>query len=424
MLLEFKVSNFRSIAEEQVFTMLPSISKARTHETGNNYYSDALKIAALYGPNGAGKSSFVKAILYLQRLLIQSGKFSSDHQISMDTHLLDSKLADGPTNMEILFSSKGDVWRYSVSVHKGEISSEILKKRNKKARSTERVIFDREKKYRHEDLKTFDNVLWSQTNRNQLLLSKLDQNNEPHTRNAFWWLKYYLRVIRSIKDFPITPTINFCEKQKTPSKVVHFLQSASIPVETLEISESEVDEKVISMLKTLMEPDELDGEETFKSNEVIFQHKSRDGQKVPIPLEEQSLGTRQLFALAGPILETLNQGFCLIVDELNHAFHTALQKHILDLFVSNETNSNRAQIIFTSHDTNIMNYLERDEIWLCEKLQNGASDYYSLSDIGTVHSGGARRKEAFEKRYLDGRYGGLPDIDFIESAKTIVRSNA
>lgn len=420
MLLELKVTNFRSIAEEQVFSMLPSNARSRNHPTGNNYYPDSLKVAAVYGANGAGKTNFVSALIYLQHLVRMSGKFSSDHKISMEPHVLDKKFKSEPTVIEVLFSSNGDVWRYLVSTLKGEVVSELLSKRNKKPRSTERIIFDRENGLRHDDIKSYDLILKSQTNSNQLFLSKLDQNSDSVTKPAYDWLNFYLRLIRNIKDFPKRPTIDFCEENNGISKVVKFLQASSIAIESLEFTETEFDDDELTLIKSLLEAHNLPEGDLRKPPEVYFKLRARSGDTVPLNLSEESLGTQQLFALAGPILHALSQGFCLIIDELNQAFHTELQKHLLDLFISNETNLNHAQIIFTSHDTNLMNYLERDEIWIAQKNDDGASEYHSLSDMGPVRTGGSRRREPFEKRYLEGRYGGLPDIDFIESGKTIV----
>jgi len=422
MLLEFKVSNFRSIAEEQTFSMLPSMTKSRSFSTDSHFYPKALKVSAMYGPNGSGKTNFVKAIEFLQKVLRHSGKFNSSDKLKLDQHLLSKELLQKPTTFDIKFSAWGDVWRYYIAIHKNVVISEKLTKRNKAPRSQERTIFDRESKTLHDDLKSYSNVVWKQTNPNQLILSKLDQNNDVVTQKAYEWLVYYLRTIRKLEDFPKGPTIEYLTNSTTSKLVLNFLQAAHIFVDDINVSEIELDEndekfKIIKQFFELEGMPELPDNGHIKTYDIEFLHKSRNNILTPLNIEEESLGTRNLFALTAPILDTLKEGFTLIIDELNQSFHTELQKFILNHFVQKETNPNRAQLIFTTHDTNIMYALERDEIWLCEKQNNGASEYYSLSDLGTVREGAPRRNDAFEKHYLEGRYGGLPTIDYIQSTR-------
>ena len=422
MLLEFKVSNFRSIAEEQTFSMLPSINNSRAFSTDNNFHKKALKVGAIYGPNGAGKTNFVKAIECLKSLLRDSGKFNSSDKLHIENHVLSEGLANEPTTFDITFTAWGDVWSYYIALHNDKVSAERLTKRNKSPRSQERPIFDRSVEFNHEDLNTYANIMWKQTNPNQLILSKLDQNNDQVTKNAYKWLVYFLRTIRKLEDFPKGPTIDYLLDSSTSKVVLAFLHAANIGVEKFNVSEIEIDPqgeqfKVIKQLLELQGMPKLPDDGHFKSYDIEFLHKSRGKALIPIDLEEESLGTRNLFALTAPILDTLQKGYTLIIDELNQSFHTELQKYILNYFIQNETNPNRAQLIFTTHDTNIMNELERDEIWLCEKHDNGASEYYTLSDLGTIREGGPRKNDAFEKHYLEGRYGGLPDIDHIQSIR-------
>ena len=142
---------------------------------------------------------------------------------------------------------------------------------------------------------------------------------------------------------------------------------------------------------------------------VELVHRGADGDFV-IPSDEESLGTMVWFGLVGPILQSLETGSLLLVDELDASLHTELVECIVLLFQNPETNPNRAQLIFNSHDTNLLGstddsrLLGRDQIWFTEKSNEGKSNIYSLREYNP------RKREAVEKRYLDGHYGGKPIV--------------
>lgn len=141
-----------------------------------------------------------------------------------------------------------------------------------------------------------------------------------------------------------------------------------------------------------------------------FNHKTEKG-NATLELHEESLGTQRLFALSGPILEILKKGKVLIFDELDSSLHALLAKKLVDLFHSG-TNSNGAQLVFTTHDTALLqnDLLRRDQIWFIEKDNDQSSKLYPLTDFSP------RKGESLEKGYLIGRYGAVPflrDLDLM-----------
>ena len=118
---------------------------------------------------------------------------------------------------------------------------------------------------------------------------------------------------------------------------------------------------------------------------------------------------QKLFALAGPLMDALHSGAALFVDELDAKLHPMLTKAIIELFQSPISNPNGAQLVFATHDTNLLHsaHLRRDQIWFVDKDQQGASKLYALSDFRK-----SQRKSAnIEKDYLDGCFGALPFIE-------------
>src|SRR5690348_3840434 len=115
MLLEFKVANFGSIAEEQVFSMSPAKGSSNVHQTGSKFQPEVLKVAAVYGANGAGKSTLIKAISWFSSLVEKSGKLNSTDQISgWDPFLLDKQMVSAPTKFEATFILGPTIWRYGL----------------------------------------------------------------------------------------------------------------------------------------------------------------------------------------------------------------------------------------------------------------------------------------------------------------------
>lgn len=138
---------------------------------------------------------------------------------------------------------------------------------------------------------------------------------------------------------------------------------------------------------------------------LYFMHSSSDnGKAVPLGFKEESAGTRKLFALAGPWLDVLENGFVLFVDELDTSLHPHLVRFLLNMFHNPEANRHNAQLIFTTHDTTILDQrlMRRDQVWFIEKDAENTTRLYPLSDYKP------RKGEALQKGYLYGRYGALP----------------
>ena len=132
------------------------------------------------------------------------------------------------------------------------------------------------------------------------------------------------------------------------------------------------------------------------------------GQEIPFDLAEESAGTQAWFALIGPTLSALRDGRVLLFDEIDSSLHPRLSARLLDLFQDRETNPRGAQLIFTTHDTSLLSHLNRDEVWLTEKGDNGATTLTALAENGGDK---VRRSLNLEKAYLQGRFGAVPELD-------------
>ena len=132
------------------------------------------------------------------------------------------------------------------------------------------------------------------------------------------------------------------------------------------------------------------------------------GQEVPFDLADEAAGTRTWFQLIGPALGALRDGRVMLFDEIDASLHPKLSARLLELFQDPATNPFGAQLIFTTHDTSLLNHLNRDEVWLTEKGDNGATTLTARAEYGGDK---VRRSLNLEKAYLQGRFGAVPELD-------------
>lgn len=193
-----------------------------------------------------------------------------------------------------------------------------------------------------------------------------------------------------------------------------FLRSLDLNVEDIEIEREEVDQ---SFLTSTFSPEFLTSmagrllPKSSNFHQVYIIKKTDDGKTYRMPLQNESTGTNVLFGLAGPLFDTLDKGYCLLVDEINANLHPLLIEKLVGLFNDPSINKNRAQLIFTTHDTSLMSSgkIRRDQIWFVENDGFGAH-LVPLSDFAP------RRGEALDRGYLGGRYGGVPRVEDVNAA--------
>lgn len=132
----------------------------------------------------------------------------------------------------------------------------------------------------------------------------------------------------------------------------------------------------------------------------------------PLPLDEESHGTKTLYCLGGKILKSLDSGSILFIDELDTGLHTHVCKMLISLYQDKRINPKNAQLIFTTHDTNLLDrtVFRKDQVWFAEKDAKGKTELFSLQDFNDV-----REDTPFDKWYLAGKFGGIPNLKSLES---------
>lgn len=421
MLIEFSVKNYRSFWEVQALSMAAGTAKELQEENcftpSDQELPRLLRSAVVYGPNGCGKSNLVKALGFMQDFVLSSAKESQEgERIDLKPFLLHSEGPSLASEFEVVFLEDGVRYQYGFAATRTQVIREWLLAYpgNRAQRWFERSYNPKKGKeewYLGPKLAGQKRIWQRSTRSNALFLSTAIQLNSEQLKPVFNWFQR-LVVIGHGELIQKGITVTNCEDKEGCADILQFLKSAGIEVDDITIKERKFDEIKFSFPL----PDELKGffqkdliGRSFK--EVLFKHQLMNSEDFALfPLEEESDGTQKLFAYAALWLDLLNESLVLVVDELDNSFHPHLVRYLLSLIHSSTKNTANGQLIFSTHDTSILDtqVLRRDQIWFMEKDDTQATHLYPLSDFHP------RKHEALEKGYLQGRYGALPYIGEIK----------
>ena len=417
MFIEFTVKNYRSIKEEQVLSMVKA--KGNELEETNSFLPDApssvplLRSSVIYGPNAAGKSNVIRALMEMESIVRHSASKNQEGDlISVTPFLFDETTSNEPTDFEMVFISEGIRYQYGFSATKTQVFEEwlIAYPKGRPQRWFSRA-FDNESdeyEYKFSDNLTGQKSVWQNATRsNALLLSTAVQLNSDQLKPVYNWFKEKLRPT-NINGWGPSFTASLCEDDDSKEEVLKFLKAADFDIHDIKVEKEKFDPKSLpdEFPESIKEKiiSEMKGKEVI---DIKTLHKTDAGNLVPLEFEDESDGTQKFFSFAGPWIDILKNGYVLIVDELHDSLHPKMVKYLVELFHSEKTNPNNAQLIFTTHETSILSQevFRRDQIWFCEKDNTQASNLYPLSDFSP-----RKDKENIELGYLSGRYGALPFI--------------
>lgn len=412
MIVQFSVGNFLSFKDIATFSM---VSSARKEHAETNLFNakDKLKLlksAVVYGANASGKSNLIRAMRFMRNFTLKSSQ--DEGKIKVTNFKLSTDTDKKPSLFEIVFIHETLRYRYGFQVDKEKVAREWLfyvpiRK--------ETQLFVREGS--NFDIGTHfkeGRGIEQRTRPNALFLSIVAQFNGEISSKIMGWFKNNFRVISTLVDVKLVPfTLEKLKEEEFRKEILKFLKEADLGIEDISLEKTKIKYEDISEVeKAKFGPDE----ELF-SVRIQTSHPRFDNENKPLPsvkfnlATEESEGTKKLFALSGPFLDTLKNGNVLVVDELDSKLHPLLIKFLVSLFNSTKYNPKNAQLIFVSHNTNLFNrgVFRRDQIWLTEKNKYGATDLYSLVEYKV------RNDASFEKDYMSGKYGAIPFTNQDES---------
>lgn len=431
MLIEFKFTNYRSFRDETVLSM---------EAMGLGTYKSCLipfrnkrllPAAAIYGKNGGGKSNVIRAFWLAVQFIRNAQRTQHENAlIPVQPFLLNDTSRDEPTSFEFIYTIADVKYVYGFSATKKEIFKEYLYYAPKGQLS---MVFERD----HQNFMFRDN---SEKKRRQLISEAVGSNqlyfaiactmNESACQKAMSWFRENIFFSRDYTDIP-SQLIEYSEKPDMLAAIKKYAENADVGIQDMnfefrneEIKDASNTGDIPSGIVAALTQFAKALSDISNTSEIKLQrsevnatsyHKGlkSDGSEAlfELQLADESDGTRKLMALAPAIERALERGGLLLVDELEKEMHPLMVEMIVSKFQSQSSNPNHAQIIFTTHDTELlnMNLLRKDQLYFADKSKkDGASELYSISELQTPTN------ENIRKGYLLGKYGGTPDIEIEE----------
>ena len=413
MLLQFYFSNYRSFEGEGILDMRASGSNELSSHIRNSLNEKVLPVTAIYGANASGKSSVFEAFQFMALCVLESLSFSDDnkknpYKLKVDSFKF-SESREKPSEFEINYIDKKGkkelYYNYGFKIDNSGILEEYLASNTKtgvKRNEDYTYIFKRErnqKLYLDSSIEKFRENLEISLKEKTLLVSlgaKL--NIDDFIRVRTWFINTEVINFSNSLYGALLENIlpnNIIESEEVRKNLISFINSFDDSIIDIEV------EKISAI------------DENDKDNYRVFTiHKSDKGTSTArISMNEESSGTKKMFSLYQTLLDVLEKGGVFFADELDIKLHPLLMRNILLTFTDKEKNSNNAQLIFTTHNTIYMDMdlLRRDEIWFVEK-DNGVSKLYSLDDITNEKGKKVRKDSNYEKHYLLGNYGAIPNL--------------
>lgn len=425
MLIEFRVRNFRSLRDEQVLSLVAAKIRGKNSLVSNTMPSgiktvpSLLKSAVVYGPNAGGKSNLIMALQYMRSAVAESASIMQPGQLfGVQPFRLDSESETSPTEFEATFILDGIRYQYGFALTAQRVTSEFLLVY--KAFKPQQWFDRRYDPETGTDIYVFgpgfkgQKAVWeSATRPNSLFLSMAVQLNSEQLRPIFEWFVNKLVIFNHLNQLTPDFSVEMLRDQKGKQAICDFLAAADISIADINVVTRKVPGQTVHF-DLAAGKTEVRAEEK-EINDLQFHHASEKGHAV-FGFADESNGTRILLSLSGPLLDILNKGLTLVVDELDSSLHPLLVRRLVEFFHSPDLNRNGAQLIFSTHDTSLLDpYLfRRDQLWFVEKDRDQASKLYPLSDFSP------RKNEALERGYLIGRYGALPFLGDLAGMREVI----
>lgn len=408
MLIDFKVKNFKSINSEITLSLVAGSDGAHLNNLIPNDGFNLLKTASIYGANGSGKTSLIMALGFMQSMVINS----FNHQIGDLINVIPHKLSlEKPTSFDIQYIYNNTRYAYGFVLTKERIIEEYLYYFPLGGRQNK--IFERNGdivslgKSFSAPLKTSESIL----QKNKLFLScaaNLGSSKYQQTQlvvDAYLFFKNGLVVHNPLaaspwRNYSISTLQNDGAIKEVFKKIMQGLGSDMLDltakIERRKFSAENLPKNTPTPLANFI----VAIGEAEVPNAII------EYEKFNISLDEESNGIKKLFDIICPMIDILRSGKVLVYDEFETSLHESIAKELIKVFLAN---SFKSQLIFTTHDTNLLDLelLRRDQIWFTELFgEDRSTQLYALSDINNV-----RKDENISKGYINGRYGAIPMLN-------------
>ena len=427
MLLEFRIGNFRSYAAEKRFSMVAGCGKELPSNTmtivGLDRYA-LLPSAAVYGANASGKSNLIQAFDFYRRFVLGSAESRQERDtIPVTPFLLDQELSRSPSHFEMTFLLNGVRHQYGFVVSHERVHEEWLTvyPKGKPQEWFHRTLDSAGKSswaWSRTHLRGEKSQLADRTRDNALFLSVAAQWNHAQIAPIYRWFRTDLKVLPTDVSAMTYTRSQLLSDSRFREWLTGVLKAADTGINRVLARESKIHKDHLRFPSEI--PDHVRDylTESLLKERKVEVHTTRQvpgsDREFEWDLEQESDGTQRMLELLGPIYDVLQAGAILVMDELDTSLHAYITRELVELFNNPETNPGHAQLVFTTHDTSLLDptLFRRDQLWFTAKDATGATDLYSLEDFSP------RKGEALQKGYLVGRYGAVPVLERFEFSQS------
>jgi putative AbiEii toxin of type IV toxin-antitoxin system len=394
--LSFRAANVLSFRDEQFLSFTatephgPAVRSTEIRERGREL--SILPVVGIYGANASGKSNFLAALSLMRDTVLSSlGWLSEPKPVRRIAFALDSNSARMPSFYEVDMVLKDGIrYTYGFEIDDSRIRGEWL---HAYPRGRKQVWFDRKDNdidFPGEGLRGEKLELTRRTRPDTLFLGVGALFNHEQILPVFEWFRDNLQLVSPERDRlerEHSTSVRVFRDSGFRDRIARVLQVADLGVTGFDKA-------------------------SLAKNEIRLLHRART-REIPLDFAHESLGTRSWFALLGTLLEALDRGTTVLIDELDASLHPVISAEAIRMFQDPAANPHSAQMVFTSHDATLLytllgadRVLDRDTVWLTEKGSDGATELYSLTSLNPP----PRKEENLFRRYLLGQYGGVPRV--------------
>jgi len=388
-LVSFSISNFRSFLSEQ------SVS----------FDIDDTNVDIFVGPNNSGKSNILQAMAVYKSFIQSSTSFQSPREL-LTPFAFNEEAENMPTTLSAEMQLDKFIYSYSFSIQDSKVTSEVLKRCKPNSKKSYETLFSRLSmdKNRYEEF-GFDSKMLRATREDSLVLTKAFENNNKYALDIFRWLDHFLFVSGSLEQNSTAKRISEDDEFKT--KVLDLLRRADLSIQDLSSTKVNVPDDIFDQIpiyksvKSKFDRTAWD----VRTTHMVYDSLGRVVRTRAMPIGTESMGTRRIFELASPILDSLDKGNILYIDEFETHLHPRECEFLVELFTSKENGSN-AQLILNTHNTQLLDRVGRDSIHLVGK--NNREE----TILGKISKNIRTNDKLLEKKYTKGMFGAVPNIQW------------
>lgn len=422
MLINFSVENFRSFKKEAILRMEATNVKELSNSIISRGSYKLLPVAVMYGANSSGKSNLLKALSAMARITLGSSKLNPKDPLRYEPFALNDSSSKLPTSFEIQFLIRDTKYRYGFDYNRFKILNEWLYKKTAKGKEVE-LFLRAENEFDISDIYFKEGIGKEEsTPENRLFISVVAQLNGEISKDILGWFENFNAIDGADTERYEGVTLEmFHDKTEGYNDALDFFRKLQLGFNDMIVENKQLTPDIMESLKKAPESVRKQLIQGFEKGEVvesitmhnIFDEEGNIIGERPFSKDDmESEGTKKLIELSGPIFDTLLHGKVLVVDEFDAKWHPILTRNVVKLFMNPETNKKGAQLIFATHDTNLLSikHFRRDQIWFTEKDLCDSTDLYSLVEFKDNNGKKVRNDNSIEKDYINGRYGAIPYI--------------